>query len=149
MGSEMCIRDSTGTKDGITVRAGGFAAVEHEINDRITADLAIAEAIAIPLTALLLIWVFGSVIAALLPLAVGVFSIVATLAILRALTLVADVSVYALNMTTALGLALAIDYSLFIVSRFREELDGGLEPAQAVVRAVQTAGRTVLYSSRR
>lgn len=137
----------SGVQVGITVRAGGFAVVEHEINDRITADLAIAEAIAIPLTALLLVWVFGSVIAALLPLAVGIFSIVTTLAILRALTLLADVSVYSLNMTTALGLALAIDYSLFIVSRFREELGRGFEPVDAVVRAVQTAGRTVLFSA--
>ncbi|WP_277832739.1 MMPL family transporter [Speluncibacter jeojiensis] len=137
----------TGSRDGITVRAGGFAAVEHEINDRITADLAVAEAIALPLTALLLIWVFGSVVAALLPLAIGVFSIVSTLALLRTLTLVTDVSVYALNMTTALGLALAIDYSLFIVSRFREELGRGLDPVPAVLRTVQTAGRTVLFSA--
>ena len=137
----------TGEQDGIVVRAGGFGPVEHEINDRITADLAIAEAIAIPLTALLLIWVFGSIIAALLPLAIGLFSIVSTLAILRAVALVSDVSIYSLNMTTALGLALAIDYSLFIVSRFREELGRGLAPEQAVLRTVQTAGRTVLFSA--
>lgn len=134
-------------EDGINVRGGGAALGFYQTNERITSDLAIAEAVAIPLTALLLIWVFGSVVAAMLPLVVGLFSIVATLAILRGLALVADVSIYSLNMTTALGLALAIDYSLFIVSRYREELDRGLEPEQAVIRAVQTAGRTVLFSA--
>jgi RND superfamily putative drug exporter len=91
--------------------------------------------------------VFGSVVAAMLPLAVGVFAILASLAILRALTLVTDVSIYALNLTTALGLALAIDYSLFMVSRFREELGNGRDIEAAVIRTVQTAGRTVLYSA--
>ncbi|TSE00647.1 MMPL family transporter [Skermania sp. ID1734] len=137
----------TGTKDGITVRAGGITVGFHEINQQITHDLMIAEAIAIPITGLLLIWVFGSVIAALLPLVTGIFAIVSTFAILRALTMATDVSIYALNMTTAMGLALAIDYSLFIVSRYREELAAGLDPSRAVVRAVQTAGRTVLFSA--
>ncbi|MBJ8346130.1 MMPL family transporter [Antrihabitans sp. YC2-6] len=137
----------TGTFDDVTVRAGGFTISFNEMNQQITKDLAIAEAIAIPLTLLLLIWVFGSVVAAVLPVLVGLFAIVSTLAILRALTLVTDVSIFSLNMTSALGLALAIDYSLFIVSRYREELDRGLTPEAAVIRAVQTAGRTVLFSA--
>ncbi len=94
----------------------------HQVNLQTRKDLAKAEAIAIPLTTIVLIWVFGSVIAALLPLAVGLFSIISTMAALRGLALGTDVSIYALNLTTALGLALAIDYSLFIVSRYREEI---------------------------
>ncbi|WP_227984932.1 MMPL family transporter [Nocardia spumae] len=132
---------------GITVHAGGVAAIYHDVNNQVTKDLALAEGIAVPLTAIVLILVFGSVVAASLPLAVGFFAILCTLALLRAFTLFTDVSTYALNMTTALGLALAIDYSLFIVSRYREELATGRTHANAAVRAVQTAGRTVLFSA--
>jgi putative drug exporter of the RND superfamily len=92
-----------------------------------------------------LIWVFGSFVAALLPLAVGIFSIVGTLAVLRAIAAGTHVSIYAMNLTTALGLALAIDYSLFVVSRFREELHLGRD--EAIRRTMQTAGRTVLFSA--
>lgn len=137
----------TGTVDGVTVRAGGAAATFHEVNEQITHDLAVAEAAAIPLTLVVLVLVFGSLVAASLPLLVGLFAIAATLAILRFFTLFTDVSIYAMNLTTALGLALAIDYSLFIVSRFREELANGLDPRAATVRALQTAGRTVLFSA--
>ncbi|WP_341684129.1 MMPL family transporter [Nocardia farcinica] len=133
--------------DGVTVRAGGLGAAFADMNTQISKDLIVAEAIAIPLTGLLLVLVFGSVVAAAMPVAIGLFAVVAALGILRALTAVTDVSIYALNMTTALGLALAIDYSLFVVSRYREELARGLAPAAAVVRAVQTAGRTVIYSA--
>lgn len=132
---------------GVTVRAGGVAAVYHDVNTQVTKDLAMAEGIAVPLTAVVLVLVFGSVIAASLPLTVGIFAILCTLAILRSFTLFTDVSIYALNMTTALGLALAIDYSLFIVSRYREELASGSSHQAAAVRAVQTAGRTVLFSA--
>ncbi|WP_330253506.1 MMPL family transporter [Nocardia sp. NBC_00565] len=137
----------TGTKDGVSIAQGGLSSVYHETNEQITHDLAVAEGVAIPLSFLVLILVFGSLVAAFLPLAVGIFAILTTLAILRTLTVFTDVSIFALNMTTALGLALAIDYSLFIVSRFREELGNGLDVEAAVVRAVQTAGRTVLYSA--
>ncbi|MBF6102049.1 MMPL family transporter [Nocardia cyriacigeorgica] len=137
----------TGTSDGVTVRQGGIAAVYHDVTEQITHDLAVAEAVAVPLSLIVLILVFGSLIAASLPVMVGLFAIAATLAILRVVTLFADVSIYALNMTTAMGLALAIDYSLFIVSRYREELAAGLDPVAATTRAVQTAGRTVLYSA--
>ncbi len=133
--------------DGASVQAGGAALAYHQVNDQTKKDLALAEAIAIPLTAIALILVFGSVIAALIPLAVGIFSIIETLAILRTLSTVTDVSIYAMNMTTALGLALAIDYSLFMVSRYREELKAGREPDEAIVATVRTAGRTVLFSA--
>ncbi|WP_063046762.1 MMPL family transporter [Nocardia pseudovaccinii] len=137
----------TGTSDGVSVYQGGLSSLYHESNEQITHDLAVAESVAIPLSFIVLILVFGSLVAAFLPLAVGIFAILTTLAILRALTVFTDVSIYALNLTTAMGLALAIDYSLFIVSRFREELGNGLDVEAAVVRAVQTAGRTVLYSA--
>jgi len=91
--------------------------------------------------------VFGSVVAAGLPVGIGVLSIVGTFFMLRVLSELTQVSIYSLNLTTFMGLGLAIDYSLFVVSRYREELRRGLEPAAAVVRSVQTAGRTVLFSA--
>src|SRR3954451_1768414 len=132
---------------GASVQVGGAALAYHQVNDQTKKDLALSEAIAIPLTAIALILVFGSLIAALVPLAVGVFAIVETLAILRTLAVFTDVSIYAMNMTTALGLALAIDYSLFMVSRFREELRNGRSSEDAIVATVRTAGRTVLFSA--
>ncbi|HDH03382.1 MAG TPA: MMPL family transporter, partial [Actinobacteria bacterium] len=94
-----------------------------------------------------LVIVFGSVVAAVLPLAIGVFAIIGTLAILQILSGLTEVSIFALNLTTALGLGLAIDYALFVVSRYREELAAGFDPGDAVVRTVQTAGRTVIFSA--
>jgi putative drug exporter of the RND superfamily len=91
--------------------------------------------------------VFASAVAGMLPLAVGGFAIVGTLLLLRLLGDLTDVSIYALNLTTALGLGLAIDYSLFIVSRYREELRAGREPAAALLVTMATAGRTVLFSA--
>lgn len=137
----------TGRHGGVSVKAGGIVSAYTQVNDDIAADLKLSELIAIPLTVLALTWVFGSFIAALLPLAVGISSIIGTMAILRGLSMLTDVSIYALNMTTALGLALAIDYSLFIVSRYREELGHGSPPDAAVRRTMQTAGRTVLFSA--
>ncbi len=136
-----------GTHDGVEVKAGGLGIAFSQVNDQTKKDLAIAEAIAIPLTVIALIWVFGSFIAALLPLVVGLSSIIGTMAVLRGLASFTDVSIYALNMTTAMGLALAIDYSLFIVSRYREEVRDGAAPDDAVRRTMQTAGRTVLFSA--
>ncbi len=136
-----------GTHDGVSVRAGGQAIAFHQVNDTTKHDLAVSEMIAVPLTVIALIWVFGSLLAALLPLVVGIVSIVGTMAILRGLAGVTDVSIYALNMTTAMGLALAIDYSLFVVSRYREEIRAGHDPDLAVRRTMQTAGRTVLFSA--
>jgi RND superfamily putative drug exporter len=137
----------SGTRHGVTVRVGGFSAQYQQVNARSEKDLVIAEAIALPITAILLVWLFGSLVAAALPLTVGLFSMVTTLGILRGLTLLTDVSTYALNMTTVLGLALAIDYSLLTVSRFREELERGLAVPAAVARTVTTAGRTILFSA--
>ncbi len=136
-----------GERDGVSVRGGGLAVAYQQINDQTKTDLAISETIAIPLTMIVLIWVFGSLFASLLPLVIGLSSIIGTMAILRGLASFTDVSIYALNMTTALGLALAIDYSLFVVSRYREELHAGRAPDVAVRRTMQTAGRTVLFSA--
>src|ERR671919_2112110 len=132
---------------GLDVELGGFAQVFHEVGDTIEEDLVRAEMIALPITLVLLVLVFGSVVAASLPLVVGVMSIVGTFFVLRVLAALTDVSIYALNLTTALGLGLAIDYSLFIVSRYREELRAGHEPRVAATRTVRTAGRTVAFSA--
>ena len=108
----------------------------------------LAESIAIPLTLVLLILAFGSVVAAALPVTIGLVSILATLAVLWILGSLTDVSIYALNLTTALSLGLAIDYSLLMVSRYREELAAGQEvPEAAVRRSVATAGRTIVFSA--
>jgi len=133
--------------DQLTVEVGGFAEVFHEVGTTIEDDLVRAESIALPITLILLLLVFGSVVAASLPLAIGALSVVGTLAVLRMLSMVTEVSIFSLNLTTAMGLGLAIDYSLFVVSRFREELRAGHEPAIAVQRTVRTAGRTVAFSA--
>jgi RND superfamily putative drug exporter len=136
-----------GDAGAIDVRLGGFAEVFHEVGDTIEEDLVRAETIALPITLVLLILVFGSVVAASLPLVIGIMSIVGTFFVLRVLAALTDVSIYALNLTTALGLGLAIDYSLFVVSRYREELRAGYTPRVAVSRTVRTAGRTVAFSA--
>jgi putative drug exporter of the RND superfamily len=140
--------DFTSADGRISVAVAGITAAYEEVGRTVESDLVRAERIAFPITALGLLLVFGSVVAAALPLLVGVLAIVATLAVLHALALVTDVSVYSINLTTALGLGLAVDYSLFVVSRYREEFarNGG-DVAAAVVRSVTTAGRTVLFSA--
>ncbi len=141
------VKPFLGSHDGVTVRAGGEAIANQAVNDQTKSDLAKAEAVSIPITVVLLIIIFGSLIASLLPLVTGLFAIVGTLAALRAIAAFTHVSIFAMNLTTALGFALAIDYSLLIVNRYREELDRGLDPRAAVQRTVRTAGRTVLFSA--
>ncbi|HET9381266.1 MAG TPA: MMPL family transporter [Streptomyces sp.] len=136
-----------GVHGAVEVRIGGPVAVRHEMQAIIQEDLTRAELIALPVTLVLLVMVFGSAVAALLPLGIGIVAILGTNAVLRGLTELTDVSVFALNLTTALGLGLAIDYALFIVRRFREELSGGAEPPAAVATTLRTAGRTVLFSA--
>ncbi|MER5177936.1 MMPL family transporter [Streptomyces sp. NPDC002896] len=136
-----------GEQGTIDVQFGGPAAVRHASQQVIADDLVRAEAIALPVTLVLLVVVFGSAVAALLPLLVGIVAIVGTNAVLRVITEFTDVSVYAQNLTTALGLGLAIDYALFIVRRHREELAAGREPRAAVAATLRTAGRTVLFSA--
>jgi RND superfamily putative drug exporter len=143
--------------DLIEIDAAGEMAVNAEVTETIEGDLARAESIAIPITLLLLMLVFGGLVAAGLPLLIGMTAIVGTLLVLFAIAAVADVSIFSINLVTALGLGLAIDYSLFMVSRFREEL-AARPPADdveaeralveaAVVRTIETAGRTVAFSA--
>ncbi|MEV3993086.1 MMPL family transporter [Streptomyces sp. NPDC049837] len=136
-----------GTHGPVEVTIGGPVAVQHEMQTIIQEDLLRAELIALPVTLVLLVMVFGSAVAALLPLGIGIVAILGTNAVLRGLTEFTDVSVFAMNLTTALGLGLAIDYALFVVRRFREELAGGAGTGAAVATTLRTAGRTVLFSA--
>ena len=131
----------------LQLQAGGESLVFDQVGSTIESDLRRAEAIALPITLVLLVLVFGSVVAASLPLGVGIMAIIGTFAVLQGLTEVTEVSIFSINLATALGLGLAIDYSLFVVSRFREELAHGHGTAAAVVRTVRTAGRAVLFSA--
>ncbi|AUG75259.1 hypothetical protein CFP65_0284 [Kitasatospora sp. MMS16-BH015] len=130
----------------LTVRFGGVAQVTNDLTDQTDNDLALSEAVALPLTLILLFFVFRGVLAALLPLFIGLLSISGSLAVLHGLGRLTSVSVFAVNLTSALGLGLAVDYSLLIVSRYREERAGGLPGPQALTATLRTAGRTVVFS---
>jgi|GEM_PF-1174064 len=130
---------------GVTL--GGLAEFYAQGNDTAQKDLIRAELIAFPLLLLLALWVFRGAVAAALPLLIGALAIVGTLAVLRLLSEATNVSIYALNITSALGLGLAVDYSLLIVSRYREELAARASPALALARTMRTAGRTIAFSS--
>ena len=134
-------------RDGVSVRAGGGAMVYAQINQQNQHDLLLMESIAIPLSFVVLVWVFGGLLAAALPVALGGLAIVGSMAVLRLLTLFTDVSIFALNLSTALGLALAIDYTLLIINRYRDELADGVAPDRALITTMTTAGRTVLFSA--
>jgi RND superfamily putative drug exporter len=137
----------TRSEGPITVAVGGQAEVFRQVGTQVEKDLRKAETITFPIVLILLVLVFGSVVAAGLPLAMGALAVVGTLLVLRVIALLTSVSIFSLNLTTALGIGLGIDYSLFIVSRYREEIRHGLAAHDAVVRTVQTAGRTVLFSA--
>src|SRR6266487_6857730 len=135
------------TSPAIETKVGGNVAVNVAINKQVGVDLEQAELITFPIVAILLLIVFGSLVAAALPLVIGGIAIMGAFAILRAMTNWTDVSVYAVNVVTMLGLGLAIDYSLFIVTRFREELGHGKGDVKvALERTMATAGRTILFS---
>jgi uncharacterized membrane protein YdfJ with MMPL/SSD domain len=132
-------------RPGVTL--GGFAVASPQVNEQVSEDLARAELLAFPLLFLLSFLFFRSVVAALLPLMVGGMAIVLTFFGLRLGSELGSISVFALNVTTGLGLGLAIDYSLFMVSRYREELAEVGPGVEAIRRTLATAGRTVLFSS--
>jgi RND superfamily putative drug exporter len=134
-------------RHGVTVRTGGEATIYWQLNAQTLKDLLVMESLAMPLSFIVLVWVFGGLVAAAIPMVIGIFAILGALAMLRIVTLFTDVSIFALNLTTALGLALAIDYSLLIVSRYRDELASGAARPRALRRTMATAGRTVLFSS--
>ncbi len=129
------------------VRFGGPSVAFEEINKRTSSDLRVAEMFAFPILLLLSLWVFRGLVAAALPLLVGGFAIVLTFLALRLLDQGLGLSIFAVNLVTGMGLGLGIDYSLFVLSRYREELANGLDTRKAIARTMQTAGRTVLFSS--
>ncbi len=130
----------------LDVGLGGYAAGFNETNDQTREDLTKAELIAFPILALLLLFVFRGVVAAAIPLLLGVISIVGTLLVLRVMANFADTSLFALNIATGLSLGLAVDYALLMVSRYREEIGRGGALQEAHRRTVQTAGRTAVFS---
>ena len=133
--------------DDPDVTVGGNAVAQFEINQQVESDLQRAELIAFPLLLLLSLLFFRSLVAALLPLLVGGLAIVSTLMLLSVASELTPISIFALNLVTGLGLGLAIDYSLFIVSRYREELARTGPGMEALRRTMATSGRTVLFSS--
>jgi uncharacterized membrane protein YdfJ with MMPL/SSD domain len=131
----------------LSVQMGGFAPGFNETNDQTRKDLTKAELIAFPILALLLLFVFRGVVAASIPLLIGVVSIIGTLMVLRIMSSFTDTSLFALNIATGLSLGLAVDYALLLVSRYREEIGrGGGASREAHRRTVQTAGRTAVFS---
>lgn len=134
-------------RDGVRVRAGGLAMVNTQITEQSQRDLLVMESIAIPFSFLVLVWVFGGLLTAAVPVVVGVMAILGSLAVLRLITMATDVSVFALNLCMAMGLALAIDYTLLMISRYRDELADGASREDALVRTMVTAGRTVVFSA--
>jgi RND superfamily putative drug exporter len=135
-----------GKFENLTVYASGTGVFAHAINTKIADDLKLSEAISIPLTFILLVFVFGGLVASAMPLLVGVSAILGSLLVIYLLTLFTGVSVFALNLVTGLGLGLGIDYSLLVVNRFREELHSGKSVDEAIKKTVATAGKTVFYS---
>ncbi|MBV9845540.1 MAG: MMPL family transporter [Kutzneria sp.] len=137
----------SGRRGDLTLTAAGPALVNRDLETRRRHDLVVAEAVATPLIGLMLFLIFGSVFAAVMPLLVGLMAIVVTLGFLRLLAAVTEVSIFALNITTSLGFALSISYSLFLVTRFRLELMAGRPVISAVSVATRITGHTIRYSA--
>jgi len=131
---------------GLTVGVGGQIPTEAAIDKEVSSDIGRAEGISLPVLLILLTVIFGSLVAASLPVAIGGIGIIGSFTALRLLTLATPVSIYSINITTIMGLGLAIDYGLFMVGRFREELQRQPSVEEAVARTVATAGRTVAVS---
>jgi RND superfamily putative drug exporter len=131
---------------GLTTQVGGTVPTYEAIDHQVSSDIGRAEAFSLPVLLILMLVIFGSLAAASLPVAIGGIGILGSFTALRLLTLVTTVSTYSINITTIMGLGLGIDYGLFMVSRFREELHRQDSVADAVARTVATAGRTVAVS---
>ncbi len=131
---------------GLITQVGGPSAIFTDVGEQVGEDIARAESLTMPLVFLLSLVIFGSLVAALMPALLGGIAVLGSFAVLRAITTVSDVSIFALNIITLLGIGLAIDYALFVVSRFREELAKGLDTPSAVAATMSTAGRTVAFS---
>jgi trehalose monomycolate/heme transporter len=130
----------------VRTQIGGNVAFLQQANAQTTKDITRAETLSMPVLLILLLLIFGGLVAASTPLMIGGLSILGAFVTIRLLTMVTDVSVFAINIITLLGLGMAIDYSLFVVSRFREELAAGHPTATAIQRTMATAGRTVMVS---
>jgi RND superfamily putative drug exporter len=131
---------------GLSTQVGGLVPTDEAITNQTSADIGRAESLSLPILLILLLLIFGSLTAASLPLVIGGIGILGSFSVLRILTLFTAVSIFSVNITTILGLGLGIDYGLFMVSRFREELRREVPVEQAVARTVATAGRTVAFS---
>lgn len=145
MGAYQRLREQL-RSERVEIELGGELATYVDVREQLAKDIWNAELVSFGLLAVLLVWVFGSVVAAALPLIIGGVTIVLSAALLKFFTLFTDVSVYAANVVSMLGLGLAIDYGLFIVSRYREELARGGTPQLILFTTLSTAGRTVAYS---
>lgn len=140
------VNNYTGDYRGADVHVSGFGAVTKAINEQIESDIIRAEIVAIPIVIILLLFVFGSLVAAGLPLFVGGLAILGSFFVIWAASQFFDVSIFALNLITGLGLGLGIDYSLLVVNRFREERAAGNDVKTAVINTVASAGKTVVFS---
>lgn len=136
----------TGDYRGAEVHVSGFGAVTKAINEQIESDIIRAEIVAVPIVIILLLFVFGSLVAAGLPLFVGGLAIVGSFFVIWVASQFTDVSIFSLNLITGLGLGLGIDYSLLVVNRFREERAAGNDVQTAVINTVASAGKTVVFS---
>ncbi|MEU8897583.1 MMPL family transporter [Nocardia sp. NPDC048505] len=132
---------------GVDSRMSGFSAVSTEITGQSQRDLIVAESISLPITLLILVVVFGGVVAASLPVAVGLLAVAGSMGAIRVLTEFTEVSTFAVNIASLLGLGMAIDYGLFLVNRFREEIAEGRDVPAAIQRTCATAGRTIAFSA--
>ncbi|WP_432746816.1 MMPL family transporter [Streptomyces sp. JH002] len=136
-----------GERDGVDVAVGGPAMINNEVSELSERDVIKGETIAFPIMLVVLVLVFGSLVAASLPLATGLITILVSMGLLWAMAQLTDVSVLAVNVVTLLGLGLAVDYSLLMVNRYREELRAGRDSATAIRVMMGSAGRTVLFSA--
>jgi trehalose monomycolate/heme transporter len=140
------LADDLHADGGVRTELGGMVGFLSQVNAQTKEDIARAETVSMVVLLVLLLFIFGGLVAAATPLMIGALSILGAFVAIRLLTLVTDVSIFAINIITLLGLGMAIDYSLFVVSRFREELAAGRDTPDAVRRTMATAGRTVMVS---
>jgi RND superfamily putative drug exporter len=140
------VRKSIVVEDGITVALTGKVPFQHDLNKMLEKDLLRAELIALPVALLVLLLVFQTVVAAVLPVAVGALAVLGGLAIVLLLSHIISIASYTINVASLIGLGVAIDYSLFTVNRYREELAAGNDHRTALIRTMQTAGRVVAFS---
>jgi len=136
-----------GTLAGAQVRVGGGAALSQQANDAVQRDLSRAEELSLPITLVILVFVFGGLIAAGLPVLAAVVSAASVMTVLLLFAQFTDLDNNAVTVVSLLALGLSIDYGLLLVGRYREELGGGHEPDVAIARAWATAGRTILFSA--